>query len=694
MLMTVRNIMVRVEECLPAGATLAEARSYWKKYGVGTAPLTGTRGELAGVVPQEKILQSLSENFDLGLPAVEFVDPRPICVPPEAAIEKLWPLPGNYAVVISREGKVLGLLSVQALDKAYAFIADRRLKELDAAISCAHNGIIAIDANGKITLFNPAAERMSRVASQNALGNYYNEVLVPTGLMDVMKTGQTQLSVKYQLGRRKYITNRSPIVQDGKVVGAVGVFQDVSEIEFISEELSTVKRLNGELMTILDSSYDGILICDRDGNILRNNQAFLRITGFPPGEFSSRRVQDLFENNMLGEVLRNKRSTSFIEKRKKDMNDLLVTCTPVMDEDMIVERIVINVRDITELTRLKMELDRTKELSRRYHMELAELRALLKDGGDLIVNSASMTKVLDLMLRVAKVDSTVLILGESGVGKEVIAQAIHNNSPRCHHPFIKINCGSIPEALLESELFGYEAGAFTGAGRHGKPGLFELADKGTLLLDEIGDLPLGLQVKLLRVLQEKEIIRVGGVKSRKIDIRFLAATNVDLARKVKEKAFRKDLFFRLNVVPISIPPLRERRDDIIPLVQRFQKKFEQQYGLKKQLSGEALDRLLQYEWPGNVRELENIVEFLYVTVGGQVIKLEDLPWQIRERAPETQEVVQVNEIVPLKKAVSELERKLIQRAMRQYNSTKKVASMLKVDQSTIIRKLQRIKREE
>ncbi len=694
MSMTVRNIMVKVDECLPAGATLADARRYWKKYGVGAAPLLNSQNEIIALILREETLELLSEDLDIDSPAVEYAHFNPECVPPEAAVEKVWPLSSAWAVVVNGKGAVLGLLSVQALDKAYAFIADRRLKELDAVISCAHNGIVAIDADGKITLFNPAAERISKVSRRKAMGNYYNDVLAPSGLMDVINTGQTQLSVNYKLGKRKYITNRSPIIQGGRVVGAVGIFQDVSEIESISEELSTVKRLNGELMTILDSSYDGILICDREGKILRYNQAFLRITGFRPAEFSTRAVHHLFENNMLGEVLRNKKSTSFIEKRKNDLNELLVTCTPVLDEDLNVERIVINVRDITELTRLKLELEKTKELSWRYHLELSELRAQLKGTGDLVVNSASMTKVLDLVLRVAKVDSTVLILGESGVGKEVIARAIHNNSSRCNNPFIKINCGSIPESLLESELFGYEAGAFTGAGKHGKPGLFELADKGTLLLDEIGDLPLGLQVKLLRVLQEKEIIRVGGVRPRKIDVRFLAATNVDLAKRVREKAFRKDLFFRLNVVPINIPPLRERREDIIPLVHKFQKKFEQQYGIKKQLSVEALDRLLQYEWPGNVRELENIVEFLYVTVGGPVIKLEDLPWQVREWNTETQEVVSVNGIVPLKKAVSELEKMLIQRAMKQYKSTKKVASLLKVDQSTIIRKLQRINRGE
>lgn len=691
MLGTVESLMVKVEECLSSQSTLADVRRYWKEYGVGAAPLLDEGSTVAALVTQESVLQIPEDKIDFGAPAIEYAEINPERVTVDALLKEVWPLSGNWAVVESREGVFLGLISARILDYAWAAAADCRLKETDAVINCAHNGIVAINARGRITLFNPAAEVITRISSRQAIGENVMDVL-QSELLDVVKTGEPQFRVTSNVGKRKYIANRTPIIQEGKVTGAVAVFLDVSEIELISEELTTVKNLNSELMTILDSSYDGILVCDGGGKVLRYNQAFLRVMGFTSEELLGRQVQEFFEDNMFAEVIRKRKANTFIEKRKKDNNGLLFTCTPVMDEDRV-ERVVINVRDITELTHLKEELERANELSQRYHQELAELRVQLKETNELVVNSAQMTRVLELVLRVAKVDSTVLITGESGVGKEVIACAIHNNSSRSNRPFIKINCGSIPETILESELFGYEAGAFTDANRQGKLGLFELADKGTLLLDEIGDMPFNLQVKLLRVLQEKEFIRLGGTRTRKVDVRIIAATNANLLQKVKENSFRSDLYFRLNVVPIHIPPLRERPSDIVPLVQELQKKFEQQYGIKKELSVEVFDRIYKYQWPGNVRELENILEFLYVTVGSPVIRLEDLPFQLRDQDVKDREsAVVVKSIIPLKKAVFELEKELIQLVMKQCGSTSKAATMLQVDQSTIVRKMQKFKK--
>jgi transcriptional regulator with PAS, ATPase and Fis domain len=302
-----------------------------------------------------------------------------------------------------------------------------------------------------------------------------------------------------------------------------------------------------------------------------------------------------------------------------------------------------------------------------------------------------MEQILSLALRVADVDATVLISGESGTGKEIIANTIHLSSKRAASPMVKVNCGAIPENLLESELFGYSPGAFTGASRNGKAGLFELADKGTIFLDEVGDLPLHLQVKLLHAIQDKVICRVGSIQPRKVDLRIIAATNRDLREMVDKGLFREDLFFRLNVIPIQVPPLRERKEDIIPLIKNFQQKYNKRYHLDKEISKEAIQLLVKYSWPGNVRELENLVEQLLITAAGNMITPEDLPPQF-SRKPNPGVSISIKEILPLKVAIRELERQLIFSAIEHYGSTYKAAEALKVDQSTVIRKINRLKK--
>jgi transcriptional regulator with PAS, ATPase and Fis domain len=283
----------------------------------------------------------------------------------------------------------------------------------------------------------------------------------------------------------------------------------------------------------------------------------------------------------------------------------------------------------------------------------------------------------------------VLILGESGVGKEMVANLIHETSDRKNSPFIKVNCGAIPENLLESELFGYEGGAFTGAKKEGKMGLFELANKGTLFLDEIAEMPLALQVKLLRVLQEREVMRVGGVKPVAVNVRIIAATNRNLHEDVQKGNFREDLYYRLNVIPLSILPLRERREDILPLASYFIEQFNQKYLTKKTLSAETAEAFELYNWPGNVRELQNIVERLIVMSDGDEIQHLHLPEEITNLSS-NRDKVQVLDILPLKECMEMAEKQLLRLAKQKYSSTVKIADALQVNQSTISRKLQKL----
>ncbi len=357
-------------------------------------------------------------------------------------------------------------------------------------------------------------------------------------------------------------------------------------------------------------------------------------------------------------------------------------CKPIKPDE-----VTILIDKALELRNLKRE-NKTlkKELTNRYGFK------------NIVGQSKAMQEVFRLVEKVADTDSTVLITGESGTGKELIAHAIHYASDRRDKPFIPVNCAAIPEELLESELFGHEKGAFTHAIRT-RIGRFELANKGTIFLDEIGEMSPSLQVKLLRVLQERKFERVGGVKTISVDIRVVAATNIDLEEAVKEGRFREDLFYRLNVIPIKMPPLRERRSDIPLLANHFLKQYSKDKGRKvESISQEAMEVLMNYDWPGNVRELENIIERVVILSNGKVIKKEDLPLPIVEKAGANISVTSPTKVfefpeegLSLSQAVSELEKSLILKALERTGGVKnRAAKLLKMNRTTLIEKMKKL----
>ncbi|WP_276624495.1 sigma-54 interaction domain-containing protein [Syntrophomonas wolfei] len=499
---------------------------------------------------------------------------------------------------------------------------------------------------------------------------------------------QVETLQKIMLNNHYFISNRSPIIKDGEIIGAVGVLQDISELEELSRELKYVKELNEELDAIIESSYDGLYITDGNGMTLRLNQAFEMITGVNGREFLGRYVDDIAQEGIVSEsvsslALARKETVTIIQETRSGKTTL-ATGSPVFDKNGNIFRVVCNVRDITELNMLKQKLEKVQGLSQHYESQLKTLR--IYSGTDKIISKSSeMRKLLETVVRLAEVDSTILINGESGTGKELIAETIHNHSARAKKPFIKVNCGAIPENLMESELFGYDYGAFTGAKKEGKAGYFELAHEGTLFLDEIGDLPFNLQVKLLRVLQSKEINRVGGRQALKVDTRILAATNRNLLEMVQKKQFREDLFYRLHVIPVIIPPLRDRKEDIPSLIVHFIALFNRKYRLNKRICPDVVDILMAYDWPGNVRELENLIERLVVISSSDIISRDELPIHLGSAVLDSPQV-SVSAIVPLKEAVESVEKQLLERAFAQYRTTRQIAKKLEVNASTVVRK--------
>ncbi|MGI6705164.1 MAG: sigma 54-interacting transcriptional regulator [Clostridia bacterium] len=487
---------------------------------------------------------------------------------------------------------------------------------------------------------------------------------------------------------------------------AIAVYQGIAEKEMClpyllaqknrllaayQNELQNIRELKGDLDIIIDSSYDGIAMTDGRGRVERVNQAFLNLLGEEEGRIIGKSMEELEQEKILYPsatllVLREKKPITFLQTLRNG-KQVLATGTPVFDEQGRVVKVICNIRDFEELQHIKYQLEDNRKENGDVLGQLGKTEG--KQRGEIIAHSEAFSRVLDMAKWVSGVDSTLLILGESGVGKDVVARYVHQCSPRRNGPFVKINCGALPESLIESELFGYEMGAFTGAKRGGKPGLLELAHHGTIFLDEIGDLPLSQQAKLLQVLQEKRITRIEGTRSMEVDIRVVAATNRDLAAMVREGRFRADLFYRLNVVPVRIPPLRERRDDIIPMMYHFLEKWNRKYGTHKIVSPEVKQILLEYPWPGNVRELENLMERLVVTARDEIIQPEDLPPVILKRGNDEKDRVTVKGILPLKKAIEEVEKQIILQARRRYRSTYKIAEVLEVNQSTVVRKLKK-----
>ena len=592
--------------------------------------------------------------------------------------------------VVDENGVVVGILTRGDIANAFFNSYQNMSSEFDAIINSTYNMIISIDEKGKITACNRSAEKILGINREEIIGKFILKVLPNSGLMDIIETGKVKSLQKIKIRDKTLISNRSPIIKDEKIIGAVAVLQDISEIEKITQELKSVKELNDELNAIIESSYDGLYITDGKGTTLRVNKSFEMLSGINAREFIGKNVNDIEKEGILSQsvtklVLKRREPVTVIQKTKVG-NTALATGNPVFDEDGEIIRVVSNVRDISELNMLKKKLEQAQGLSQHLENQLRTLQLRYSGENRLVFNSAAMKKLLAMVIRLAEVDSTILITGESGTGKELIAEAIFNNSARRRGPFIKVNCGAIPENLLESELFGYESGAFTGAKKEGKPGYFELASGGTLFLDEIAELPLNLQVKLLRVIQNREITRIGGVTPFKVDVRIVTATNRNLLEMVERKEFREDLYYRLNVVPLHVSPLRERKDDIPNLTAHFIKVFNKKYEHTKRVSPETIDILMKYDWPGNVRELENLIERLIVITPGDIITSKDLPESFLNLTGKKGTSISVSEIIPLKVAVESVERQILEKAYKLYPTTRQMAKELKVDASTVVRK--------
>ncbi len=608
-------------------------------------------------------------------------------------------IPYRKDVFINEEriGRVLVLRDISEIEMLVRESEyTRRLNnELEAIIESSFDGLYVTDGYANTLRINKGFERIMGITHEQCVGRNMADlvkegVFSRSGTLAALETGErASLTLTASTGKEALVTSNPIYDENGNIILVVTNVRDITELNELERKLEHVEGLRErEMEAVIESMFDGLYVTDGQANTLRINKGFERIMGITHEQCVGRNMAELVKEGVFSRsgtlaALESGERAS-LTLTASTGKEALVTSNPIYDDKDNIIMVVTNVRDITELNTLQRRLERVEGLHELYKTELQHLK--LVNSRNLVMTSAKMKELVNMVIRVAAVDSTVLIQGESGVGKDLIAEIIHSNSNCKDGPFIRVNCGAIPENLLESELFGYEAGAFTGASKTGKVGLFELARGGILFLDEIGELPLNLQVKLLRALQDKEIMRVGGVEPIKVECRIIAGTNRNLMEMIDKGQFRLDLYYRLNVIPIMVPPLRERQEDIPVLMNYFINVFNEKYGMKKRLDNSVYNCLVEYSWPGNVRELENLMERLVVTSINNIITIKDLPTNIETGSGQTAEG---KRLIPLRQAVENTERELLENAFTRYRSSYQVAEILEVNQSTVIRKAQK-----
>ncbi|QWU46761.1 sigma-54-dependent Fis family transcriptional regulator [Bacillus sp. NP247] len=591
-------------------------------------------------------------------------------------------IPGDIAKIVTRlaheKESLIGKL-------------EEKTQQGNLILNSTHDGMIVIDQEGQVRLFNKSAERIIGYKKEEAIGKYILEVIPTSKLLRIIRTKKIEVNHELTLeNENKIITTRIPILkEDGEVQGAFAIFKDITEVVDLAEEVTDLKEIQTLLEAIINSSEEAISVVDEKGRGLVINPAYTKLTGLTEEDIIGKpATTDIVEGeSMHMKVLRTRRAVRGIHmKIGQKKRDVIVNVAPVI-VDGILKGSVGVIRDVSEIQKLTNELNRARQIIRTLEAKYS--------FDDIVGDSDETTAAIEQAKLGANTPATVLLRGESGTGKELFAHAIHNGSNRKYNKFVRVNCAAISETLLESELFGYEEGAFSGAKRGGKRGFFEEANNGSVFLDEIGELSANTQAKLLRVLQEKEIVKVGGTKAIPINVRVIAATHVNLEKAILEGKFREDLYYRLNKIPIQIPSLRQRKGDIPAIAERLIQKINQDYGRNVEgLTDSAISYLQSYEWPGNVRELENILgrAIIFMNYNEIYIDVHHLPPLHKEEQVETKQ----NNLLPgleekaLEHLVTEFEGNIIREYLEKFDGNKtKTAKALGISVRNLYYKLEK-----
>ncbi|WP_226673093.1 sigma 54-interacting transcriptional regulator [Rossellomorea aquimaris] len=571
-------------------------------------------------------------------------------------------IPGSVAFLISK-------LLEEKEDLIHQLTSESFKRDL--IFNSTDDGMVGIDEQGIVMLFNKSAERMIGKNQEDVMGLHISEVIPESKLTKTIQTKRTEINQEVILGNGlKIISNRIPMITDqDEIIGAFSVFKDITEVVNLAEEITNLKEIQTMLEAIIHSSDDAISVVDEDGKGILINPAYTRITGLSQEEVIGKpATADISEGESIHlKVLQTRRAIRGTKMRVgPKRKEVIVNVAPIIVNNKLKGSVGV-IHDMSEIQSLTQELDRARRIIRTL-----EAKYMFED---IIGDSEEMMIAIEQAKLGAKTPATVLLRGESGTGKELFAHAIHNASDRKFNKFLRVNCAALSENLLESELFGYEEGAFSGAKRGGKRGLFEEANNGSIFLDEIGELSANTQAKLLRVLQENEIVRVGGTKSIQINVRVIAATNVNLEKGIADGSFREDLYYRLNRMPIQIPPLRQRKSDIPLIAEALITKINQDYGRNVEgITESAMYKLMNYHWPGNVRELENVLGRAIIFMKYNEVNIDGKHLPQLESSVKTvgnsAELPSPDSVEDLATQVEVFEKNIIQKVLEQNNGNK------------------------
>lgn len=676
---------------LNLGDSIAKAVGIFMELKIAIIPVLDEEGGLLSVFSRSSLYRAILN----GATQKDKIDPYLIKevitiaddIPDDQLAEFIKASPVGSVPVVNEEGKVVGLLCKANMVMTLFRHSELLNVQLKAILDSLHNGVIAVDSRGRVTHVNIGARRILGLKAADSLGQPFEKLLPNLDLTSALARGEVKIGLKYKHRNITMVVNITPLNIGGGIAGGIVIFQDLTDLEQAARELETVKALNKTFDTVLNIIHDGIIVVDKKGKTTLVNQAMSDFLALHPREIMGRHITDVIEESGL-DIVANTGVLESSDVLTINGKPSIVSRLPIIKEGNVVGAVGKAVfPQLAEVQELAEKIRLLENKVTFFQEELQKNKTAQDVLKGIVAESSEMKKLKDEIVIVASSSSTVLITGESGTGKEGVAHAVHLCSGRCNRPFIKVNCAAIPENLIEAEMFGYVEGAFTGAAKTGKPGRLELADGGTLFLDEIGDMPLTLQSKLLRVLQEREFERLGSTKSIKVNVRILAATNKNLDKAISAGEFRADLYYRLNVINLHLPPLRERSEDIMPLTDYFIAKFNRILkGGVRGIDDEAAQRLINYSWPGNIRELENVVERAVNYTRSGSIQLSHLPEQIRNNGASDR--LALPDGIRHQDKIGRIEREMIAAALEKAGGNKtKAAKLLNLSRSRLYDKL-------